>query len=165
MRDSIRQTIRPYLSKGVIVDTNILLLLVVGSFQPRLIPNFKRTDKFTIEDFALLIDFLNPFHRLATTPAILAEVNSLSNQLPEKIKPSYYQVFALQIDSLFEIYIPSADLTTERSYAKFGLTDAGIVQAARSGFLVLTDDRPLSGLLEAEGLDVINFNHLRLYGN
>jgi len=42
------------------------------------------------------------------------------------------------------------------------LTDSSILLAARNGFLILTDDFPLSNFLASEGLDVINFNHLRL---
>ena len=37
-----------YRSRGILVDTNILLLHFVGSFDPSLIARFKRTERFTI---------------------------------------------------------------------------------------------------------------------
>jgi hypothetical protein len=46
-----RALIEKHRSKGVLVDTNLLVLLLVGSINKRRIPEFKRTQSFTIEDF------------------------------------------------------------------------------------------------------------------
>ena len=41
-------------SKGVLVDTNLLVLYLVGKVNKNRILNFKRTQKYTVEDFELL---------------------------------------------------------------------------------------------------------------
>jgi len=43
-------------SKGLLVDTNLLLLYIVGSLNPEKIARHKRTDKFTIEDYKLFLE-------------------------------------------------------------------------------------------------------------
>jgi hypothetical protein len=43
--------------KGVFVDTNLLVLLLVGSVNSARIPNFKRTQDFTIDDFEPCADW------------------------------------------------------------------------------------------------------------
>ena len=46
MTDPNLVLIEKYASRGVLVDTNILLLFVVGAFDRELIPRFKRTSHF-----------------------------------------------------------------------------------------------------------------------
>jgi len=152
-----------YRKAGVLVDTNLLLLYFVGLYDPTFIPKFKRTDIFTMDDYLVLTLFLKEFSRVVTTPNILTEVNSFSNQLPENLKPDYYAKFARGIAALEEIYMPSRDISISLLFGLFGLTDAGIFLTSKDTFLVLTDDRRLSAYLNASGVDAINFNHLRTY--
>jgi rRNA-processing protein FCF1 len=150
-----------YRSKGVLIDTNLLLLYLVGRYDPRRIPKFKRTMIFAIEDFFTLLKFFEYFNEVVTTPNILTEVNSLANQLPDNIKVGFYPKFAEQIAALQEHYIESAKLSSTPHFLKLGLTDSGILNLAQDKYLVLTDDFPLAGRLEKQGIDVINFNHIR----
>src|SRR4051812_13958525 len=60
-----------------LIDTNILLLHVVGSWNRALIPSSKRTSVFTEEDFDLLQETLSAYSPLLVTPAILTEVSNL----------------------------------------------------------------------------------------
>jgi hypothetical protein len=46
--------IEKHRAKGVLVDTNLLVLYLVGTVNPRRIPNFKRTGDFNIDDYNLL---------------------------------------------------------------------------------------------------------------
>ncbi len=43
----------------VLVDTNLLLLYVVGVHDRDLIPRFKRTAAFTVQDFGILAETLD----------------------------------------------------------------------------------------------------------
>jgi len=150
-----------YKSKGVVIDTNLLLLYFVGLYDPHRIPKFKRTEIFTVEDFYTLLGFFNYFDKIVTTPNILTEVNSLAGQLPNNIKPLFYFDFASRLDSLEEHYKKSIALAQSPHFSKFGLTDSGIADLAQGRFLVLTVDRPLYGYLRNTGIDAINFNHIR----
>jgi hypothetical protein len=152
-----------YRSKGLLIDSNVLLLFFVGLRDRTRIEKFKRTSQFTIEDFKLLVDLIQQFKEVVTTPSILTEVSNLLGQLPEKLRYSFYQHFAYTLRDLRERYTPSGELGDERGFTKFGLTDMAILQAASGKYLVLTDDFRLAQYLEHQNVDVINFNHLRTF--
>jgi hypothetical protein len=155
--------IQRHRSRGVLVDTNILLLYFVGTYDRDLIARFKRTrDRFIGKDYDLLSKFLGGFKHIVTTPHILAEVNSLSAQMGDPGKTDYFATFAKNLAALSEHYVVSATAAKMEAFPKLGLTDSGIMHLAATPFLVLTDDFRLYGFLERSGVDVVNFNHLRL---
>jgi hypothetical protein len=95
---------------GILVDTNLMLLYFVGAFDVSFISRFKRTQNFSPADYTLLTLFLAEFSKIVTTPNILTEINSFSNQIEGKLKSDYYKVFADKISPLVEIYTSSSDI-------------------------------------------------------
>ncbi len=81
--DGLTSLVTKYRRQGILVDTNLLLLFCVGAHDPNQIEKFKRTRTYIKDDFELLAHFLAAFDKVITTPNILTEVNSLSNQLSE----------------------------------------------------------------------------------
>ena len=159
-RDAVLQFQR-YRSAGVIVDSNLLLLFIIGSFDEQLISTFKRTKTYTGSDYRILSEFLSAFSEILVTPNILTEVSNLSNQLPESYKPDYFTQFGEHIGRMQEHFHSSNSLRTHDSFVKFGLADASIHECAEHGRLVLTDDARLADFLGRRGIDVLNFNHIR----
>jgi len=155
------EAINAYKDKGLLIDTNLLLLFFVGLHNRKSIQRFKRTRQFIPEDFDCLTSLIQLFKQVVTTPSVLTEASNLLGQLPEAIRFSVFQRFSLAIQRFQENFTPSRELAQERYFPKFGLTDAGIVHGAKGKFLVLTDDFRLAGYLERHGIDVVNFNHLR----
>lgn len=164
MNDYLRDVLVKYKNKGIVIDTNILLLWIVGEVNRARIVKFKRTQQFVPEDFDLLLEIISHFNQIITTPNILTEVNSLMNQLGEPERSQALAVFAQGIPQLNEKYLESQEIVTEESFVKFGLTDCGIVKIISNQYLVLTDDLKLYNYLIKKGIDAINFNHLRGYG-
>lgn len=164
MIEHIRQLIARYAQHGIFVDTNILLLYLIGCFDPDLISRFKRTRQFTAEDFNTLLLLLRPFNKFVTMPNVLTEVSNLSGQLGEPAKSLYFQMFGARIALMEEYYIESGKAAKQSDFIRMGLTDAGIFELAKDQYLVLTDDFRLSQSLQKKGVDVINFNHIRPLG-
>ncbi len=157
----IDQLIQRYKQAGILVDTNILLLYFIGAYDQDLIPKFKRTRQFAVEDHAILIRLLGLFDKIVTTPNILTEISNLSGQLGEPKKSEYFKKFSSGISLLEEEYVASKDVADMREFVRFGLTDTGIVHLTRGKYLVLTDDFRLSQYLQSAEVDVINFNNIR----
>jgi rRNA-processing protein FCF1 len=107
-----------------------------------------------------LVRLLKAFNRVVTTPNILTEVSNLSNAIPENKRTDYFATFASRLALLDEQHMVSATALTTR-WAKFGLTDAVIAAIAKDRYLVLTDDFRLSQSLQSDGIETLNFNHLR----
>jgi hypothetical protein len=144
-----------------LVDANLLLLYLVGKCDPRIIPRFPRTQKYTSEDFELLSKLLETFFRaLVTTPNVLTEVSNLATKLSENERAAFFDQMRHSVATLDETYCPSRVAVEDRNYRTFGLTDATILNF-RPDVLVLTDDLPLYQLLSSRGRDVLNFTHIR----
>jgi hypothetical protein len=150
-----------YRRLGVLMDSNLLVLYVVGSFNPDLIQNFKRTQQFASDDFTTLAELVKQFRTVATTPHILTEVSNLLGQLPDHLRFACFGEFASKITLLDEEHPASADIAKIQEFIRFGLTDAAIFFLARGKYMVLTDNFRLSQYLASAGIDVLNFNHLR----
>ncbi len=61
MKEFIRSLFHNYKQKGILIDTNILLLWFVGSVNRSRIFQFNRTEQFLPEDYDLLLQILSYF--------------------------------------------------------------------------------------------------------
>jgi rRNA-processing protein FCF1 len=155
------ELVAKYRPKGVIVDTNVLLLYVVGSLDKSLISRHKRTRQFTEDDYEILVSLVAEFQTLVTCPNILTEVSNLVAQTDQSTAISLLTLLRSLVQPLREIHLPSREVCSTEQFAKLGLSDAAIVEIARENFLVLTDDFRLTQFLLTRQIDVLNFNHLR----
>lgn len=162
MNDYFTNLLRKYKRRGILVDTNILLVYFVGLHDPKTIPKFKRTCTFAIEDFNTVTSVLKFFDVRVTTPHILAEVSNFISQLPEKTAFDCFDIFSKALTVLEEHQLPAQQIAANSPvFRKFGLTDTGIALLAKDKYLVLTDDLRVSHYLSNNGIDVLNFNHIR----
>ncbi len=149
-------------TKGLLIDTNLLVLLVVGALNPDHISSHKRTNTYTAEDYRLLLSFVDRFRVIITTPNILTEASNLlegytyQNQSALALLERVTQV----MQEIFYESTPTMHTYT-RSYLKFGLSDATIYRIAEENYLILTDDLNFCAYLQHQGLLAINFNNLR----
>ncbi|HTU46607.1 MAG TPA: hypothetical protein VMF91_16185 [Bryobacteraceae bacterium] len=146
---------------GLLIDTSLLVLLAVGSVNRRRIENFKRTRKYTISDYELLLGLLNLWKPLYTVAHILAEVSNLTD-LPGAERPKVKQFLRQTISLLTEAEISSVRAAEDPLYPILGLVDAAIAAVARTQrCTVLTDDLDLYLMLQRGKVAVVNFTHLR----
>lgn len=162
MPDHIEQLLIEYRKDGFLVDTNLLLLYVVGVQDPDRIRRFTRTDTFTEDDFGLLNRLFEHFETAVTTPSILTEVSNLLGQLPKKPRQECTMLFRTLIPELDEHHRSAEKICDNPYFIQFRLTDAGIADLAANSHLVITDDLPLYHRLANDHQQAaINFNHLR----
>lgn len=152
-----------YRSKGILIDTNLMVLITIGTYEIERVSTFKRTRQYTIDDYALMMRILAFFERRITTPNILTEVDNLTRQLPEREHDAISTILAQLISTLFEVHQPAAPIVRTDLYPDLGLTDC-VTVALSQDLLVLTDDYRLSNVLSTAGRDVVNINHIRSLG-
>ena len=143
---------------GLVIDTNLLLLYLMGVYDPKKISQFKRTQQFIEEDFRLLVKFIDLFDKakVVVTPHILTETTNLA--------PNYtFPILQTILESLQENMVESLKIINSDTtcFNKFGLSDTAIQHLAQQNYLILTDDFPLYHYLATKGHSVINFNHIR----
>lgn len=145
----------------LLVDTNLLLLLIVGSADRDQIGRFKRTRMYTAEDFDLLAGYIDQFDGLLVTPNVLTEVSNLAGQGTDPFRSRLFATIGLLAAQVTEEYVPSVTVTGEPEFIRLGLTDISILLATGERAAVLTDDLPLYLKLARSGVSTVNFNHLR----
>lgn len=139
---------------GVLIDTNLMILWLVGRADRRKIAGFKRTQVYTINDYELLEQFISAFQRIVTTPHVLTEISNLTSE-------RFAAVLKWWVGQAHELCDLGKTIVEDSCFLKFGLTDAAISMAGKQDFLVLTDDLRLCDVLQRQGCDAINFSHLR----
>ena len=161
MRSHVEQLLIEYRTEGVLVDANLLLLYVVGVYDPSKIERFKHTNAYTRDDFELLDRLLGQFETVATTPHVLTEVSNLLGHLPKKPCRECTVLLQRLIPELEETYRAAEELCEHPYFRQFRLTDTGIAEISQDTYLVVTDDFPLYHRLGNDEQAVISFNHLR----
>jgi rRNA-processing protein FCF1 len=158
--DDAFQLIRKHRGNGLLVDTNLLLLYLVGKTNPGRISNFKRTSRYTVEDFNLLGQIMAQFRTLITTPHVLTELSNLGDLQGEE-RLGFRSWFVHTIEQATEYRDESRLVVKDPSFDRLGLTDAAISALSRHSYLFLTDDLDLYVTLLKRGVDVVNFSYLQ----
>jgi hypothetical protein len=146
---------------GLLIDTNLLVLFVVGTVNPGRIQNFKRTRNYNKADYQLLLRVMECFTPLYTLTHVMAEVSNLTD-LAGRERLQARQVLKQTIAVLREPALASEHAVRNENYERLGLVDAAIATLARENkCAALTDDVDLYIALSREGLVVFNFSHLQ----
>ena len=151
-----------YKPKGILIDANLALLYLVGSYDPRLIGDgkYNKLSKYNIDDYDLLLRLKKVFKKAVTTPHVLTEVSNLTNDLPEKTKSACLKKFYETFVEIDELIIPSMEAAQRPEFHFLGLTDSALALVSKK-FLIVTDDARLVQKMSEYGLEALNFSHLR----
>jgi hypothetical protein len=72
--------IRKHKGRGVLVDSNLLVLLLVGSVSRKRVQVFKRTRDFSLDEFDVLRGLISHFGLpVIVTPHVLSQVSDLAD--------------------------------------------------------------------------------------
>jgi len=148
-------------SRSILLDSNLLVLYLVGLCETALIGVHRRTRSYTLEDFFLLQAILDSKRSLITTPNILAEVSNLVRQIGNPNRARLTALLGEICQKLDERYTESALVAKDPHFARLGLTDTDVLGLCSAGLLLLTDDLDLYVAALRLGGVAVNFNHLR----
>lgn len=145
----------------ILLDTNLLVLYVVGTASREYIPKHKRLKEFTVDDYDLLLGKISLASSVLVTPNTLTETSNLAAYIGEPAKSAVFQVLRSVIAESNETYIPSRTAAGRDEFIRLGLTDSAIIEASLHEVVLLTTDLDLYVAATSKGIPAINFNHLR----
>ena len=152
-----------YKTRGILVDSSLLVVYLVGSFDRRHLLNCRAIkSSFTPPEFDLLAGIIAQFDAVITTPHLLTEVSNLAGRLPQQLHRSFRQFFGLVITQLRERNVAAVDIAAVGQFARSGMADTAITSIAPGQYFVLTEEVALYSYLSGQGVDVMNFSHVRL---
>lgn len=132
--------------KKLIIDTNLLLLLVIGAVEGgRHIKNSKRLNKFSLQDYQTVIDVMVNHQEVCITPYIAAEVSNLIDLRGYAARLAY-ETARILFAQFSPIHSDIAADSAQDTFLAYGLTDSSLVKLA-ADHAILTDDQRLFGAL------------------
>ena len=144
------------------LDTNLFLLLIVGSCNKKLISRHKRTGNFIEEDFDLLVRSIDGYERLWVTSHCLSEISNLIKQTnagQAKELMIYFKEFIA--GAAKESHMCKDNIIKNNIVVRIGFADTGILMKSDRVDCVFTMDFGLYTEILKRGNEAVNFNHLR----
>ena len=137
------------------IDTNLLVLLVVGAVDRRIIGTHRRTRTFTSEDYDWLLEILDDLDQVYVTPNTLTEA---SNLLESSTDGRFLKTLQGLIAISQEVVVASATAAKNPRFTRLGLTDSVLLEVVSENRPLLTVDLELySAALEKGEEAAINF--------
>jgi hypothetical protein len=135
-----------------VIDTNLLVLLVIGTIDRGRIERHKRLGQFRESDFDLLLSLLAGSSGVVFTPHVLAETSNFLETGTDADKARNLAVLAEFAKTGEEIHVPASEAMDRSEYRWLGLTDAALLCCTSGGGVLLSVDGRL--LHEAANLGV-----------
>lgn len=161
MLSNFTQAIHKHRQAGVALDTNLFILLVVGSTDCNLLSTSSKTAQFDEGDFQLLLRCCSFFNRHIVTPSVVTEACNLLDTMNRSSSCRVFAELMAILGRLKESHRPSIKLASLPTYLTLGLADSSLYALAERNCLVLTDDLDLYGHICSRNHGCLNFNHLR----
>lgn len=155
------EALKKYRRKGLLLDANLLLLLVVGRIDAQQIGK-RKLSQYREEDWMILAKFVESFgSRLISTAHVLTEVSNLLSDWPlDSARARLFDSFKKMIEIVNEVPGDSGAASARAEFPFLGLTDCVLAQLTDS-YLVLSDDARMVVKLNEAGLNAINFTYFR----
>ena len=142
------------------MDANLLVLLVVGSTDVRLIAKHRRLQKFGSDDYERLAAIVSRAAYVLVTPNTLTEASNLLAQHGEPERSRFFETLKSLIELSKEIVVTSIDASRNPHFRRLGLTDAALLEVVSRETPLVTVDLDL--YLAAIGKDpfsAVNYWH------
>ena len=147
---------------GVLLDTNLLFVYVLGAVDAKLVGTAKKAREFAGTDFDLLVSILDRIRLVIVTAYVATEVSNLATSLSHYHRERFLALFrAFLANQSVERHIPLRLVVELEDFDAFGATDTAILRTRTRPPLVITADADLAIKLESMRRPVINFNHIR----
>lgn len=146
-------------NQKIIIDTNCLIVYVLGFINPALINTNKNTSIYDETDFPLLLKLIKSPDNLLILPNIWTEVDNLLNRsLTGNNKYLYINRIRTIMNDNVEKYIESIEATKNVNFYQLGITDTLILEEAKNCQLLITSDGDLSDRASAQGIKVFDLS-------
>ena len=139
-----------------LIDTNVLVLLIIGMTDPSLIERHKKSG-FTAEDYYTLLDFLGTDPTFLLLPHVVAETSSLLGLIGDQYRKSILETFRHFIISHREYYLQIRVAAKRLDLSWRGATDCAIIEVNGPDFHLITADAPLYEHFLSRQKPVTNF--------
>lgn len=137
-----------------LIDTNALVVLLLGTIDTKLIGKHKRASIYEKKDYENLSNFIGDYSNLLVIPNVWTEVDDLLNNFSGNYRYRYLIAIKEIIEKSSEKYFESNKIINHYSFDYVGLTDSILIEIAKNCECIITSDSKLSDLAVAHGITV-----------
>lgn len=138
----------------IVIDSNSLIVLLLGLIDPNLISKHKRTSIYTPQDFFDLLKVIKEIEYLIVLPNVWTEVDNLLNDFSGNYKWAYVNKIKHLINDSSEKYLQSKLGAETHFFFNIGLTDSLIIELGKECDFIITSDSELADFATANGIKV-----------
>lgn len=140
----------------VLIDTNALVVLIVGLVEPNLFKTHNKTSIYDKDDFEELLSVIESVEHLIILPNVWTELDNLLNGFTGHHKEKYIEEIKAGLQDSTEIYVESKIGVEHHSFYNLGLTDSLILHYSltKDCELLITSDSQLSDYARANEIAV-----------
>jgi rRNA-processing protein FCF1 len=145
----------------VLIDSNSLIVLILGLMNPTLINKHSKTSIYDEQDFHELMYLIENVESLVVLPNIWTEVDNILNRFNGAYKDLYVKKIVETIKLTTEAYLESNRVEGSHCFYEIGLTDTLILEYAKQCQLLITSDSALSDYARANGIEVYDMKEAK----
>lgn len=136
----------------IIIDSNSLVVLLLGNMNPNLVSKHRRTSIYDKEDYFNLLRVIKSYKNLLVIPNIWTEVDNLLNNFSGNYRYEYVKVISELIKETSEKYLESKIIVSKDYFSSIGLTDSLILELGKNCEFIITSDSKLSDYARANNI-------------
>lgn len=144
----------------ILIDTNTLILLVLGAIDPKLLKDNEKTTVFEEEDYELAMIHVGKLENLIVLPNILTEVDNLLNKEGVWYKYQYKIIMQQLAEKATEEYLESKLGIKHDYFGHIGLTDVLILSLKDKYDELITADTKLADRARGFGIKVTDMKFI-----
>lgn len=146
----------------ILVDTNALVIVVLGLMDINLINSHKTTSIYEEEDFYNIMHLIdNDLKNILAIPNTLTELDNLLNSFGGSYKHLYHTIIRKILFETTEKVFTSLSVIDSPYLSTLGLTDSIILSIANHFDALITSDTLLSDVASANGIVVYDLVKVR----
>ena len=149
--------------RGYFVDSELLVLLVAGRTNRRIIERHRRLTAYSAQDFDQLgVIIADRGGIVWVTPNTITEASNLLGQHGDPERELLFRTLATLISECREVLVDSSRASINARFSQLGLADAALLEVISADRpLVTVDGRLYAAALAANPQSATDFNHLR----
>jgi predicted nucleic acid-binding protein len=141
-----------------VLDTQLLLLLIVGTASPAYIARHRRLQDYSETDFAMLVTLITSTPEIVVTPNTLTETSNLARYIAEPARTHICELLRVVGKAVIECYRESALAVEREEFIRLGLADAVLLDLADQSHTLVTADGELYFAAVSQGLNALYFS-------
>ena len=145
----------------LLLDTNLLLVFIVGSVDPGLLGSAKRLKEYRADDYEVVVTYVSLFHEVVLLPNLVTETSNFLGQMKGERRTLCMTLLRELSTNSPELYVRSGLAVIQPEYLNLGVTDASILCVLDEDTYLLTADFTLYLAAVSRNRNAQYFDELR----